>query len=222
MLAAHCFLSVPQVPKIILSDPLLEPKFLWCLSPEAEAVVFPWKICKLASQVKYIPGNTFYTKKSCWVVCGKHREKDKTVMAVFCCTLADVLLKRDRLCADVTLLQQALYYRQSWQDGSPHWHSCHAIPVITHKNTSRPAIMPSKCWIFLFSYWDGTKKGLVSSILLMHFYNASRCCLLIPPRASHYHEIYTGWKTLFNKRHINLTKLIRKSCRDAKENTRTL
>lgn len=73
--------------------------------------------------------------------------------------------------------------------------------------------------------WDKEGVGVFSHFNA--FYNASRCCMLVSLRASHYHKIYMlyGLKDTLqcdNKRHINLTKMIKRSCKDAIEHARTL
>lgn len=84
----------------------------------------------------------------------------------------------------------AIYYRRCRQEGNACWHSYHAAPVATYKNTSaRPDTMLCKHEILTLSYRGGTRKegGVVSHFNT--FYNASRCHLLVSLRAYHYHKI---------------------------------
>lgn len=84
----------------------------------------------------------------------------------------------------------AIYCRQCGQEGNACWHSYHAAPVATYKNTSaRPDTMLCKHEILTLSYRGGTRKegGVVSHFNT--FYNASRCHLLVSLWAYHYHKI---------------------------------
>lgn len=73
--------------------------------------------------------------------------------------------------------------------------------------------------------WD--KEGIGVSSHFNAFYNASRCCMLVSLRAARYQKNYMlcGLKDTLqcdNKRHINLTKMVKRSCKDAMEHARTL